>query len=117
MGKKVDTRTAKQRNQAARKEAIREQLAAYGHHQKAVDLIEKISDVEGKVDPANANMEPMELKRYEVALKGHTDFMKKYVPDMKAVEMSQDPENPVMTEDQIDARLSRLIEAIANRKG
>lgn len=112
MARDVDSRTAKQRNRAARQEALREQLQAYGHHTRAVDLIEKIADVAGKVNPENAAMESLEVKRYEVALKGHLEFMKKYLPDMKAVEHSQDPESPVLTEDQIDARLARLIKAI-----
>lgn len=112
MAREVDTRTAKQRNQAARKEAIREQLAAYGHHKKATEIIEKIADVAGNINSQNAAMEPLEVKRYEVALKGHLEFMKKYLPDMKAVEHSQDPDQPTLTEDQIDARLARLIKAI-----
>ena len=39
---KKDTRTVKQRNKAVRQEAIREQLAAYGHHTQAVNIIEKL---------------------------------------------------------------------------
>ena len=117
MARDVDSRTAKQRNKAARQEALREQLAAYGHHTQAIGIIEKIADVAGSKDPANAAMEPTELRRYEVALKGHLEFMKKYLPDMKAVEHSQDPDQPLLTEDQIDARLARLIKAIEGGKG
>lgn len=117
MPSKVDTRTAKARNRAARQEALREQFAANGHHTQALKIIEKIQDVSGEKDPKNAAIEGNELKRLEIALKGHLDFCKKYVPDMKAVEVSQDPENPVMTEDQIDARLARLIEALGKAKG
>jgi len=112
MARNADSRTAKQRNRAARQEELRKQLAAYGHHQQAVKIIEKIADVNGNSDPINAGMEQLELRRYEVALKGHLEFMKKYLPDMKAVEHSQDPDQPVMTEDQIDARLARLVKAI-----
>ncbi|MEE9581028.1 MAG: hypothetical protein V3V74_06925 [Nitrosomonadaceae bacterium] len=114
---KKDTRTVKQRNKAVRQEAIREQLAAYGHHTQAVNIIEKLADVDGDKDKNNIMLDNTHIQRLGKALDGHLKLLGKYCPDLKSVELTQDPENPYM-EESADARyaiLGEFLQSIQRR--
>ena len=108
MSKKPDTRTTAQRQKAVRQEALREQLAAQGHVQHVVDIIEKIQDVDGE----NANMESQEFQRLSKAAELRLKLIAKYAPDLKAVEV-EDSRNPLeeMTDDERYTEFQRLVEA------
>lgn len=86
-----DTRTHAQRRKAENVEAIRDRLAQYGHHDQAIKIIEKIQDVDGKLAPTNIGIEQLEVKRLEVALKGHLSMMNHYMP--KVTEILTPPES------------------------
>ena len=68
-------------NRAIRQEALRDQLASQGHVQHAVDLIEKFKDSDTKLE---SDM----IQRYRIALDGHLALIKKYLPDLKAMELT-----------------------------
>lgn len=86
MGK--DTATAAARNKRIRQEALREQLAAQGHVQHAVDLISKLSNESQEID---ANM----VNRMRIALDGHFKLIDKYLGNIKSVELTGEDGGPV----------------------
>ncbi len=69
------------KNRAVRQEAMREQIAAQGHEQHVVEMLNKVMDLDLQLDT-------FELKRYEVALNAKLALMRKYVPDLKATEIT-----------------------------
>jgi len=76
-----DTRTHKQRNRATRQEALREQLALQKHEEKAVEIIKDLIDADNEYDS-------LMIRRKEIALNGHLKLMAKYIPDLKAQEIT-----------------------------
>lgn len=64
-----------QANKRIRQEALREQLAAQGHVQHAVDLLGKIKDLQGESETAD-----FDLKKYKTAFDGHIRLVDKYLP-------------------------------------
>jgi len=83
-----DTANAKDKNRRIRQEALREQLSNGGHVQHVVDIAKKLYDGYLELEATNI-----------AALKAAADIklklIGKYIPDLKSVEISQDPENPV----------------------
>jgi len=76
------------KNRAVRKEALREQLAAKGLLQHVIEISEKLSDLD-------TQLEPSEVTRLGKAAELQLSLVKKYLPDLKAVEHSG-PEGGVM---------------------
>jgi len=89
-----DTANAKDKNRRIRQEALREQLSNGGHVQHVVDIAKKLQDGYKKLEATNI-----------AALKAAADIklklIGKYIPDLKSVEISQDPENPIVEMDNI----------------
>jgi hypothetical protein len=106
-----DTRTVAMRNKAIRQEAVREQMATYGHHTQATKIIEKLSDVEGKLSPTNATMDSVEVQRLGKALDGHIKLVAKYLGDQKEINYTGEV-NHIHDEDDdaIQRRLNNLIQ-------
>jgi undecaprenyl pyrophosphate synthase len=102
----ADTRTAKQRNRQIRQEALREQLAAQKHIEKVVDNIEKIEDAEtelfsldeaseeGGKDAITLAVAKLSDKvpRLKTGAELRMKLVNKYLPDLKAQEISFDPD-------------------------
>lgn len=84
-------RTRAQENRAIRQEALREQLAQQGHEQHIIEIIQEIREL-GK------ELTPFELKRLEVVLNTKLALLKKYIPDLKATELTGDNGEPLPTE-------------------
>lgn len=89
-----DTANAKDKNRRIRQEALREQLSNGGHVQHVVDIAKKLQDGYLELEATNI-----------AALKAAADIklklIGKYIPDLKSVEISQDPENPIVEMDNI----------------
>ncbi len=82
--------TRAQLNRKVRKEALREQLAAQGHVQHVVDILEKLGN------PAS-DVEAEMLERYKVVLNAKFKLISKYLGDDKSIEVTGDPEAPLLT--------------------
>ena len=70
-----------QQNRQVRQAALREQLEKQGHLQHVIVLLEKIEKLE---DELNAT----ELQRLKLVIDTKLKLMNKYIPDLKAVEMT-----------------------------
>lgn len=75
-------------NRAIRKKALREQLEAGGHIQHVIDIANKLSDFEAKLESAD-------IQRYKAAADIKLKLINKYLPDTKSIELSSDEENPL----------------------
>lgn len=80
-----DTRNHAQRRKAESVKAIRERLAQYGHHDQAIDILEKIQDVSGLKEAENADLESGEIFRLKTALDGHIKMMNHYMPKVQEI--------------------------------
>ena len=67
------------KNRAIRQEALREQLSSQGHLQHVIDLCDKLGDETQNIDP------PM-VTRLSKVIDTKLALIKKYCPDLKAVE-------------------------------
>lgn len=77
-----------QENKAIRQKALREQLAAQGHHQHVNDIIDKLQDLDSELD---AN----QVTRLKAAADLKMKLIAKYLGDMKAVEVSGEEGGPI----------------------
>jgi hypothetical protein len=75
----VTTRNTK--NRAIRQEALREQLAAGGHLQHVLDIAEKLSNEINDLDS-------LMVQRLKAAADIKCKLISKYLPDLKAMEIS-----------------------------
>lgn len=80
--------TVAAKNRKVRQEALREQLSNGKHVDHVIDIAKKLKDQHLELDTSHI-----------AALKASADIklklINKYIPDLKAVEHSQDPENPI----------------------
>ena len=83
-----DTRTRAQQNRAIRQEELRQKLAAGGHLELAIELADKLSNV-------NDNKE-LDVPRAKAAFDARMKLINKYMPELKATELSTDGENPLV---------------------
>lgn len=68
------------KNRKIRQDALREQLAAQGHVQHVVDLLNKLTEREDEI-PA------LELQKNKLIIDTKLALIKKYLPDTKQVEL------------------------------
>jgi len=68
--------TLPQKIKAERVESLRELVSKQQHLRHSVDLIGKLKDL-------NNELEPLEVRRLEVALAGHMKLLNKYLPDAR----------------------------------
>lgn len=73
--------TRGQQNKAIRQKALREQLSAQGHVQHVNDIAQKLGNLEEELDPVQITRL---VKTAEIKLK----LINKYLPDLKATEIS-----------------------------
>ena len=76
-----DGQSVKAANKEIRREALREQLSAQGHVQHVVVCIEKLQDL-------NEPLEALEVTRLDKAISHRLSLIKKYLPDVKLVELT-----------------------------
>lgn len=101
--------TVAARNKKVREEALREQLRNKGLVQQVLEISEKLNNQYLKLENSHINA----LKASaELKLK----LVNKYMPDLKAIEHSQDPDNPIS--ELADAELkSSIAELVAKLNG
>lgn len=75
--------TPAQKKREQNRDALRELLQSQGHLQHAVDMIKKLSDLETVLDP-------LDVTRLDKSIGHKLSIVRKYLPDMKAVEISGD---------------------------
>ena len=99
----MGTRNTKQR--AIRQEALREQLSKQKHLEHVVDLVKKIKDEDVHVDQEM-------LARYKIVIDTKMKLIGKFLPDLKATELTGEGGGPVDVDhihDLSDKALERLI--------
>lgn len=96
-----------ERNRAIRQEALREQI-------QADQLIRQTLVRVTKLDAEGGTMETNQIQAIKAANDASLRLLAKVLPDLKSVELSQDQENPVFTDErQLDSTLSRLFQDVA----
>lgn len=96
----ADTRNTIARQKSVRQEALRQQLSAKGHVQHVIEMAEKLSDEDREIDRDL-------VSRYKIAIDTKLRLMNKYLPDLKAVEVSGGVSVTDMTDEQLNAELAR----------
>lgn len=71
------------KNRAVRQEALREQLASQGHVQHVIELLGQIGNLDNELDA-------LQLNRLKTVVDTKLALIKKYCPDLKAVEYTGD---------------------------
>lgn len=100
-----DNATAKLRNKKLRQENLREQLAAQGHVQHVVDILEKVQDPAVDIDQA-------QVQRYKIVLETKLKLIGKYLPDLKSQEITVETIDQALEgyeDGALDDRINRLI--------
>ena len=82
--------TRAQANRRIRQDALREQLKVSGHITQLVDNTRKLQDLEQELDSN-------QIQRLRASNDTHKYVIDKYLPNLKAIEVSGDPENPIET--------------------
>jgi transcription elongation GreA/GreB family factor len=80
--------TRAQANRALRQEALRDQLAAKGLVQKVIDDTDKLADLDEQLDSN-------QVARLRAANDARLALIRKYLPDLKSVEMSGEGGGPM----------------------
>jgi hypothetical protein len=80
--------TRAQQNRKIRQDALREQLAAKG-------LVQHVLEISNKLQEPEVPLEPNDIQRLRAAADIKLKLIDKYLPSLKGVELSQDPDNPI----------------------
>ena len=80
--------TRAQTNRGIRQEALREQLANKGLVQHVLDITDKLSELEGE-------LEQSDITRLKYAADLQLKLISKYLPDLKAMEITGDGGNAI----------------------
>lgn len=107
---KRDTRTEAQKQRALKQDELRRLLSERCRIQHVIENIEKIEDVSGKNDPNNATMEAAEVNRLVKANEQRIRLLNKYLPDLKSIELANNPDNPLFESD--EQSLIRRLESL-----
>ena len=81
-------KTRAQLNRKVRQDALRDQLEAKGLLQKVIETVEEIANPENEIDQHGLN-------RLKIANEQRLRLINKYLPDLKAVEISGDENSPL----------------------
>lgn len=76
-------------NKRIRQEALREKLAQGGHIQHVVDIAKKLTDLGNE-------LKNQEVNRLKIAADIKLRLINKYLPDLKAVEMTNEEESSLV---------------------
>lgn len=74
-------KTVAQKNRAVRQEALRDQLSNQKHVEHVIDIAKKLAEPENKLDAAM-------ITRYKIVIDTKLSLIKKYLPDLKSIEIS-----------------------------
>lgn len=84
----------KQRHKHERQESLRELLSKQGHLQKVIDNVKKLEDLEQEIDRDSSN-------RLKICIETRLKLINKYLPDLKAVEISNQDEERIIKQIEI----------------
>lgn len=99
--------TVASRNKKIRKEALRDQLSAQGHVQHVIDIAEKLHK-------GHLELESSAIQALRAAADIKLKLIGKYLPDLKAIEHSTDPENPLEVTEVTTAQIKERLVALMN---
>lgn len=80
--------TRAQENKRIRQEALREQLSNQGHVQHIIEILDEMRE-------PGVEITSLELQKNKLIIDTKLSLIKKYLPDVKQVEISGDSENPL----------------------
>jgi len=83
-----DTATSKDRNRRIRQDALREQLSQGKHVEHIVEIAQKLSNEHIELDPTM-------VSRLKAAADIKCKLINKYLPDLKAVEVTGEDGEPI----------------------
>jgi len=89
-------------NKRIRQEALREQLSNGGHIQHVIENARKLEDLDNDLDA-------LKIQRLRASSEIKLKLINKYLPDLKAVEISGDEDNPIKVEDVSGRDLARRL--------
>lgn len=84
----------KQRHKQERQESLRELLSKQGHLQKVLDNVAKLENLDYQVDRDETN-------RLKICIETRLKLINKYLPDLKAVEISNQDEERIIKQIEI----------------
>jgi len=99
-------------NRRIRQDAERDRLIANGHLSQVIENTKKLQTLE-------VEMDSVAVQRLKAANDVHLKLIGKYLPDLKAMELSQDPENPLfeMSRDERQKEIDKLLAAVGRGAG
>ena len=80
----------KDSNRKIRKEALREQLSNGKHVEHVIDIVKK-------VEQGGEDFSALDLQRYKLVIDTKLSLIKKYLPDVKQVELIGEDGDPIKT--------------------
>lgn len=86
--------TVAQKNRAVRQTALREQLQAQGHLQHVIDLLDDVADLQNSLDGSD-------VQRLKIVIDTKLKLIGKYLPDLKAMELTGEDGGPVALEQRV----------------
>lgn len=99
--------TAAAKNRKVRQEALRDQLAAQKHHEYVFDIAKKLQE-------QSEDLSATAISALKASAEIRVKLLNKYLPDLKAIEHSSDPDSPIgMSISELDARIKQLTNELA----
>ena len=99
-------------NRRIRQEALREQLSKQKHVEKVIDNIRKIESI----NPDDGNAAALELNILKTATELRLKLVNKYLPDLKATELTGEAGAPISVADMSTWSEERLDEYISSHR-
>ena len=99
--------TVAAKNKKVREQALRDQLSQKQLHTQVIRIADKL-------DNQHLELEATHISALKASAELKLKLINKYMPDLKAVELSQDPENPItaMTDSELSAQIAALREKL-----
>lgn len=99
--------TVAAKNKKVREEALREQLRNKG-------LAQQVLEIANKLEKQHLELETSHINALKASAELKLKLVNKYMPDLKAVEHSQDPENPIaeLGNNELQAQIAQLMEKL-----
>lgn len=95
--------TVAAKNKKVREEALREQLRQKGLHTQVINIAEKLCK-------EHLSLESSHIQALRASADLKMKLINKYMPDLKATELSNDPESPIggMSDTELENRIKAL---------
>ena len=80
----------KDSNRRIRQDALREQLSNGKHVEHVIDIVKKVQD-------GGEELSSLDLQRYKLVIDTKLSLIKKYLPDLKQMEITGEDGGPIKT--------------------